>query len=101
MSSVELVNPNAETMRSGHALMVNVNAAKGLQEVLKSNLGTSQRWFICLKGEKGHHVDFKWGEVGKCPFGSATGDAKGDDSDATFFVFFGRSGRRKREPKSM
>eukprot|EP01138_Halocafeteria_seosinensis_P001096 gb/GECG01001121.1/.p1 GENE.gb/GECG01001121.1/~~gb/GECG01001121.1/.p1 ORF type:complete len:538 (+),score=75.86 gb/GECG01001121.1/:1-1614(+) len=39
MSSVELVNPDAETMRSGHALMVNVNAAKGLQEVLKSNLG--------------------------------------------------------------
>ena len=39
MAAVTQVNENAEVMRSGQALMVNVMAAKGLQEVLKSNLG--------------------------------------------------------------
>merc|ERR1712078_520060 len=39
MAAVKQVNENAEVMRSGQALMVNVMAAKGLQEVLKSNLG--------------------------------------------------------------
>lgn len=39
MSSVQQVNPNAQIMRNGNALLVNVNAAKGLQNVLRSNLG--------------------------------------------------------------
>jgi T-complex protein 1 subunit zeta len=39
MSSVQTINPNAEVMRSGAALLVNVNAAKGLQDVLRTNLG--------------------------------------------------------------
>ena len=39
MAAVKQVNENAEVMRSGQALMVNVMAAKGLQEVMKSNLG--------------------------------------------------------------
>lgn len=39
MTSVQTVNPNAEVVAKSQALMVNVSAAKGLQGVLKSNLG--------------------------------------------------------------
>ena len=39
MSSLQLVNNNADIIRKAQALAVNINAAKGLQEVLKSNLG--------------------------------------------------------------
>ena len=38
-SAVKLVNPNADVARRGQALQININAALGLQEVLKSNLG--------------------------------------------------------------
>ena len=34
-----LVNPNAEIVASSQCLMVNVAAARGLQGVLKTNLG--------------------------------------------------------------
>ena len=43
MSSVNLINPHAESVRRAQALLINVNAAKGLQEVLKTNLGASPR----------------------------------------------------------
>merc|ERR1719440_197471 len=33
------VNPNAEVLKKGVAHMMNINAARGLQDVLKSNLG--------------------------------------------------------------
>ena len=39
MSSVKALNPAAETMAQSEALMMNVNAAKGLYDVMKSNLG--------------------------------------------------------------
>ena len=39
MSALQQINPRAMVMRKKQALMVNVNAAKGLQEVLHSNLG--------------------------------------------------------------
>lgn len=39
MASINTINPNAEVMRKQQALMVNVSAAKGMQEVLKTNLG--------------------------------------------------------------
>lgn len=39
MSSLQMVNANADIIRKAQALGVNINAAKGLQEVLKSNLG--------------------------------------------------------------
>lgn len=39
MSSVKRINPRAMVMRKKQALMVNVNAARGLQQVLRSNLG--------------------------------------------------------------
>ncbi|KAI8914441.1 chaperonin Cpn60/TCP-1 family [Gorgonomyces haynaldii] len=38
-AAVQLANPKAEVARRGQALSLNVNAALGLQEVLKSNLG--------------------------------------------------------------
>lgn len=41
MSAVQLINPNAEVMRKADALAINVSAAKGLQDVLRSNLGAS------------------------------------------------------------
>jgi chaperonin GroEL (HSP60 family) len=41
MSAINLINPHAESVRRAQALLINVNAAKGLQEVLKTNLGAS------------------------------------------------------------
>merc|ERR1712086_323540 len=39
MSSLQMVNANADIIRKAQALGININAAKGLQEVLKTNLG--------------------------------------------------------------
>lgn len=39
MSSVKTLNPKAEVMGKGAALFMNINAAKGLHEVMKTNLG--------------------------------------------------------------
>ena len=38
-SAVQSINPNADVVRRGQALLVNINAAQGLQNVVKSNLG--------------------------------------------------------------
>ena len=37
--SVRVLNPNAEVLNKTAALHMTINAAKGLQDVLKSNLG--------------------------------------------------------------
>lgn len=37
--SVKVLNPNAEVLNKSAALHMNINAAKGLQDVLKTNLG--------------------------------------------------------------
>ncbi len=39
MSSVKTLNPKAEVMGRGAALFMNINAAKGLHDVMRSNLG--------------------------------------------------------------
>lgn len=39
MSSLQVVNSKAENVKKLGALVINSNAAEGLQEVLKSNLG--------------------------------------------------------------
>lgn len=39
MSALQTVNPNADVIGTQHALMMNVQAAKGLQNVLCTNLG--------------------------------------------------------------
>ncbi|KAI9009146.1 chaperonin Cpn60/TCP-1 family [Hyaloraphidium curvatum] len=38
-AAVQLINPKAEVARRGQALQLNINAALGLQDVLKTNLG--------------------------------------------------------------
>lgn len=40
MSAVKLINPGAEVVSRQHALSINVSAAKGIQDLLKTNLGT-------------------------------------------------------------
>ena len=39
MSAIKQVNPQADVIGTRHALMMNINAAKGLADVVKSNLG--------------------------------------------------------------
>lgn len=39
MAAIVSVNPKAELARHSAALAVNISGAKGLQEVLRSNLG--------------------------------------------------------------
>jgi T-complex protein 1 subunit zeta len=39
MSSLQIVNPKADLLKKQSALNMNINASKGLQEVLKSNIG--------------------------------------------------------------
>ncbi|KAK3597205.1 hypothetical protein CHS0354_003710 [Potamilus streckersoni] len=39
MSAIKSLNPKAEVARAAQALAVNISAAKGLQDVLKTNLG--------------------------------------------------------------
>ena len=39
MSSVKTLNPKAEVMGRNAALFMNINAAKGLHEVMKTNFG--------------------------------------------------------------
>lgn len=39
MTSLQFVNAKADILRKSQALAVNISAAKGLQEVLKTNLG--------------------------------------------------------------
>jgi len=39
MSAVNFVNSEAEVLKKAIALAMNINAAKGLQEVMQSNLG--------------------------------------------------------------
>jgi T-complex protein 1 subunit zeta len=39
MSSVQFINPKAEVLKKVQALAMNVNAAMGLQDIMKTNLG--------------------------------------------------------------
>lgn len=39
MSSLQMINSKADVLKKTQALTMNINAAKGLQEVLKSNIG--------------------------------------------------------------
>lgn len=46
--ALQLLNPKAEgTSQKQHALIFNINAAKGLQEVLRSNLGPKGTIKMC------------------------------------------------------
>lgn len=39
MSAIQSLNPKAEVARAAQALAINTSAARGLQDVLKTNLG--------------------------------------------------------------
>ncbi|KJE95399.1 chaperonin containing TCP1 [Capsaspora owczarzaki ATCC 30864] len=50
MSSIKTLNPKAEVARASQALLVNITAAQGLQEVLKSNLGPKGTMKMLVSG---------------------------------------------------
>lgn len=39
MAAISVLNPKAEFAKAQQALAINISAAKGLQDVLKTNLG--------------------------------------------------------------
>lgn len=52
MSAISALNPKAEVARSGQALLININAAAGLQDVLKTNLGPRGTIKMCVGKKK-------------------------------------------------
>ncbi|EGW35781.1 uncharacterized protein SPAPADRAFT_147424 [Spathaspora passalidarum NRRL Y-27907] len=52
-SSIQLLNPKAESLRRSQALQVNINAAQGLQSVLASNLGPKGTLKLLVDGSGG------------------------------------------------
>eukprot|EP00112_Aurelia_sp_Birch-Aquarium-sp1_P007812 Seg1853.4 transcript_id=Seg1853.4/GoldUCD/mRNA.D3Y31 product="T-complex protein 1 subunit zeta" protein_id=Seg1853.4/GoldUCD/D3Y31 len=50
MSAISVVNPKAEVARAAQALQINISAAKGLQEVLKTNLGPKGTMKMLVSG---------------------------------------------------
>lgn len=68
MSSVKTLNPKAEVMGRSAALFMNINAAKGLCDVMKTNLGPKGtiKMLVGGAGGDGHillieeqHLDLK------------------------------------------
>ncbi|KAG7194142.1 T-complex protein 1 subunit zeta [Scheffersomyces spartinae] len=51
--SIQLLNPKAESIRRSQALLVNINAAQGLQQVLASNLGPKGTLKLLVDGSGG------------------------------------------------
>ncbi|KAI5955015.1 CCT6 [Candida jiufengensis] len=52
-SSIQLLNPKAESFRRDQALQVNISAAQGLQQVLSSNLGPKGTLKLLVDGSGG------------------------------------------------
>lgn len=50
MASISLLNPKAEVARAAQALAVNISAAKGIQDVMKSNLGPKGTMKMLVSG---------------------------------------------------
>ncbi|OQR68334.1 T-complex protein 1 subunit zeta-like [Tropilaelaps mercedesae] len=50
MAAYTALNPKAEVARSGTALAININAARGLQDVLRSNLGPKGTMKMLVSG---------------------------------------------------
>lgn len=50
MSSLQLINSKADVLKKQQALNMNINAAKGLQEVLKSNIGPKGTYKMLVGG---------------------------------------------------
>ena len=69
-AAVKQVNAHAETMGSQAALFMNINAAKGLLEVMKTNLGPRGTIKMLVGGAGGELVSLDGG-------GKATGAGDG------------------------
>lgn len=52
-SSIQLLNPKAESLRRAQALQVNISAAQGLQQVLATNLGPKGTLKLLVDGSGG------------------------------------------------
>uniref|UniRef100_A0A0K8TNE0 Putative chaperonin n=1 Tax=Tabanus bromius TaxID=304241 RepID=A0A0K8TNE0_TABBR len=50
MASISLLNPKAEFARAAQALAINISAAKGLQDVMKTNLGPKGTMKMLVSG---------------------------------------------------
>eukprot|EP01027_Heterolobosea_sp_BB2_P025518 GEZU01039165.1.p1 GENE.GEZU01039165.1~~GEZU01039165.1.p1 ORF type:complete len:539 (-),score=177.57 GEZU01039165.1:202-1818(-) len=50
MSALQLVNPNSQIARKDQALAINISAAKGLSDVLRSNLGPKGTMKMLVSG---------------------------------------------------
>lgn len=50
MAAISILNPKAEIARASHSLAINISAAKGLQEILKSNLGPKGTMKMLVSG---------------------------------------------------
>jgi len=50
MGSISLLNPKAEVARAAQALAVNISAAKGIQDVMKTNLGPKGTMKMLVSG---------------------------------------------------
>ena len=48
MAAIRSLNPKAEVARAAQALAINTTAARGLQDVLKSNLGPKGTMKMCV-----------------------------------------------------
>jgi len=62
------LNPKAEVARRGQALQLNINAALGLQDVLKTNLGpkgTIKMYVLCRRLLLGGGVGRVWAARGR------------------------------------
>ena len=50
MAGISMLNPKAEVARAAQALAVNISAAKGIQDVLKTNLGPKGTMKMLVSG---------------------------------------------------
>lgn len=50
MAAISILNPKAEIARASHSLAINMSAARGLQEILKSNLGPKGTMKMLVSG---------------------------------------------------
>lgn len=50
MAAISVLNPKAEIARASQSLAINISAAKGLQEILKSNLGPKGTMKMLVSG---------------------------------------------------
>lgn len=58
MTSVKTLHPDAEVMGQNAALFMNINAAKGLYDVMKTNLGPRGTIKMLVSGAGGKTFSF-------------------------------------------